>query len=165
MCSVAVLNLKVIPLEAHESLIRNELHFARDDLLNVMDFVSCKLMQTAAKFKCPMMDLSRTLNPFDPLHYGSSGTEPSMVGGQFVVDLLFKILAVWDWNDAQRASRVFYGTKEGHDIQSVGNDKAYRSSYFNVLQSRAMLNEAAIDDAEMDLLSDLFGDDKNGQNK
>ena len=155
----------MIPFEPHESLTRNELHFARDDLLNVMDFVANKLMQTAAKFKCPMIDLSRTLNPFEALHYGSSGMEPSMQSGQFLVDLLFKILAVWDWNDEQRASQIFYGTKEDHDIQSVGNDKAYRSSYFNVVQSRAMLNQAAIDETEMDLLADLFGDDKNGQNK
>ena len=45
------------------------------------------------------------------------------------------------------------------EIQSVDNVKAYRSSYFDVVQSRAMLNEAAIDENEMDLLADLFGGD------
>merc|ERR1719499_2421233 len=149
----------VIPFEPHESLTRNKLHFARDDLLNVMEFVANKLMQIAAKYKCPVIDLSRTLNPFKSTHYGSTGMEPSMESGQLIVDLIFKILAVWDWNDEERASQIFYGTKEEHEIQSVDNDKAYRSSYFNVVQSRAMLNEAAIDENEMDLLADLFGGD------
>ena len=149
----------MIPFEPHESLTRNKLHFARDDLLNVMEFVANKLMQIAAKYKCPVIDLSRTLNPFKSTHYGSTGMEPSMESGQLIVDLIFKILAVWDWNDEERASQIFYGTKEEHEIQSVDNDKAYRSSYFNVVQSRAMLNEAAIDENEMDLLADLFGGD------
>jgi len=156
----------VIPFEPHESLTRNELHFARDDLLNVMEFVATKLMQIAAKFKCPMIDLSRTLNPFKAEHYGLDGMAPSMESGQFVVDLMMKILAVWDWNDEDRASQIFYGTKSDHDIQCVDNDKAYRASYFNVVQSRALLNDAAIDETEMDLLADLFGGaDKDGHSK
>ena len=160
-----------MPFEPHQSFSKS-LHFSRDDLVSCMDFVATKMLQTAEKHKCPVIDLSRTLNPFDAAHYGQvpkqpeeqkqqQGPEemgaPSLRSGQFIVDLVIKVLSVWDWNDQQNKSQIYYGRKEEHGLQTADNDKAYRQSYFNVVQSRSMhLDEATICSKEMDLLADLF---------
>mmetsp|Transcript_26906 Transcript_26906/g.23699 ORF Transcript_26906/g.23699 Transcript_26906/m.23699 type:complete len:542 (-) Transcript_26906:64-1689(-) len=156
----------VIAYEPHESFTEKQLHFSRDDLLSCMEFVGNKIMQIGEKFKCPIIDLSRTLNPFDRDHYGSTAVEPSIISGQFIVDIIIKILSDWDWNDDKRGSKIYFGVKDKDkiqqqksnkdskhkpkskdkdkdsqliddgDIQIIDNDKSYRSKYFNVLQVR-----------------------------
>lgn len=131
-----------------------------------MEFVATKIMQIGEKYKCPIIDLSRTLDPFNRNHYGSTSIEPSQESGQFIVDLIIKILSVWDWNDTKNnvKSKIFYGIKKTdkddkktEEISTIDNDKSYRQSYFNILQARAHLLDTKTQNAkEMDLLADLF---------
>lgn len=149
-----------------------------------MEFVATKIMLIGEKFKCPIIDLSRTLNPFDRNHYGSTAIEPSIVSGQFIVDLIIKILSHWDWNDDKRESKIYFGIKDKDkiqsikdkknkdkdkqkqqliddgDIQIIDNDKSCRQKYFEVLQQRGIqLNTATHNLAEDELLADLFKED------
>jgi len=160
----------VIPYEPHESFAEEELHFSRDDLLACMEYVGGKMLLIAEKFKCPVVDLSRTFNPFNREHYAAGKViEPSYVAGQFFVDLVMKIVASWDWNDDKKTSKIYYGIKQIDGVDSneregvhvIDNDKSYRQSYFNILQSRALLlNTATQNNDEMDLLADLFQDEQ-----
>ena len=151
------LNLIIlIPNEPHESFMEKQLHFSRDDLLNCMEYIATKMMQIAEKYRCPMIDMSRTVNTFNREHYGVTAYDLSEESGQFLVDLLLKVLSVWDWNDKELKSKIFYGCKDDKDgIQEAENNKAYRSNYFNSLQSKAMMLESN----DMDLLADLFQTD------
>merc|ERR1712228_25297 len=146
----------LIPNEPHESLMEKQLHFSRDDLLTCMEYLATKMMQIGEKYQCPMIDLSQTVNTFNREHYGQSAVDLSEESGQFVVDLMLKVLSVWDWNDDKLKSKIFYGAKNDKDgIQEADNNKAYRSNYFNSLQSKAMMLESN----DMDLLADLFQTD------
>eukprot|EP01083_Nonionella_stella_P008325 23944_1 len=151
----------VLPFEPHESFTEKQLHFSRDDLLNCMQYMAHKVMQIGDKYQCPVIDLARTLNPFDRKHYGSTSNEPSLQSGKCIVDLIIKILSIWDWNDNNRKSIVYYGQKSDKiNIQTATNDKAYRNLYLKTLQARALLlNVSTQNEQEMDLLADLFADD------
>eukprot|EP01084_Bolivina_argentea_P263777 446591_1 len=150
----------IVPYEPHESFTEKQLHFSREDLYLCMEFIATKIMQIAEKYRCPIIDLSLTINPYDRNHYGETCIEPSMQSGQFIVNLIIKILSTWDWNDDKKKSKIYYGLKNdnnNNNIQCVDNDKTYRSSYFNALQSRALLlNTATQNTQEMNLLADLF---------
>merc|ERR1712130_813227 len=150
----------IIHFEPHESFTDKQVHFSRDDLLSCMDFIGTKIMQIAERYKCPIIDLSRTMNPFDKKHYGSTPTLSSMQSAQFLVDLIIKVLSVWDWKNDRKKSKIYYGLKtDDNYVQNADNDKSYRSNYFNALQSRALLNVATVNQEEEDLLADLFAMD------
>eukprot|EP01084_Bolivina_argentea_P177010 306189_1 len=94
----------VLCYEPHETFTADQLHFSRDDLLNCMDFTSTKILQIAEKYKCPIIDLSRTFNPFDRSDYGTTAIESSIKSGQYIVDIIIKILAIYDWSDDKKES-------------------------------------------------------------
>lgn len=48
------------------------------------------MKKLAVEFRLPIIDLSRTFNPYDKTHYGSTPIEPSNVSGQFIADLIAK---------------------------------------------------------------------------
>eukprot|EP01084_Bolivina_argentea_P263778 446592_1 len=149
----------IIPYEPHESLTEKQLHFSREDLLQCIEFIATKIMQIAEKYRCPIIDLSLTINPYDRNHYGETCIEPSMQSGQFIVNLIIKILSQWDWNDDKRKSKIYYGLKNDKNNynQCIDNDRQYRLGYFKALQARARkLNTATTNKEEMELLADLF---------
>jgi len=147
----------LIPNEPHESFMEKQLHFSRDDMLSCMEYIGTKLMQMGEKFHCPMIDLSQTVSHLNRLHYGETAFDLSEESGQFVVDLILKVLGVWDFNDKETKSKIFYGCKEDKEgLQIVDNNKGYRTNYFNALQSKAMMLETG----DMDLLADLFAEDE-----
>lgn len=52
-------------------------------------FVALRVLgKLAVEFRLPIIDLSRTFNPHDKTHYGSTPIEPSNVSGQFIADLI-----------------------------------------------------------------------------
>lgn len=50
--------------------------------------------QLAVEFRLPIIDLSRTFDPTDKKHYGTTPIEPSNVSGQFIADLIAKVRIV-----------------------------------------------------------------------
>lgn len=47
--------------------------------------------QLAMELRLPVIDLSRTFDPTDKRHYGSTPIEPSNTSGQFIADLIAKV--------------------------------------------------------------------------
>ena len=47
--------------------------------------------QLAMELRLPIIDLSRTFDPTDKRHYGSTPIEPSNMSGQFIADLIAKV--------------------------------------------------------------------------
>ncbi|CAM9159586.1 unnamed protein product, partial [Hapterophycus canaliculatus] len=48
-------------------------------------------IELAVEFRLPIIDLSRTFDPTDKNHYGTTPIEPSNVSGQFIADLIAKV--------------------------------------------------------------------------
>lgn len=50
------------------------------------------LTQLAVEFSLPIIDLSRTFDPNNKSHYGSTPIEPSNKSGQFIADLIAEVM-------------------------------------------------------------------------
>lgn len=72
--------------------------------------------------KLPVIDLSRTFNPLDKSHYGSTPIEPSNKSGLFIVDLIETVLR--DFNYEKDESKIYYGI--GKDIKIDLNEDNYK---------------------------------------
>ena len=57
-----------------------------------------------------MIDLTRTFDPQNRLHYGTSEIGASNLGGTFIVDLLLKVLK--EFNFGVDNSKVYFGIGE-----------------------------------------------------
>ena len=79
---------KVFPYEFHECLRDDMLLFSREDLVEVYGFVFLMVAKCAAKHGLPLIDLSRTLNPFERSHYGATAFDPSMHGAALMARLI-----------------------------------------------------------------------------
>lgn len=53
-------------------------------------FLDC-FAQLAVEFSLPIIDLSRTFDPNNKNHYGSTPIEPSNTSGQFIADLIAQV--------------------------------------------------------------------------
>ena len=129
-----------------------------------MEYTTQRILMISEQYKCPVIDLARTFNPFDRTHYGTTEIEMPCKSGQFIVDIIIKILATWDWLNDKKKSKIFYGIKKQHNgngIQTTQNNKKYRGDYFQILQNRALtLNHKHINKDEEELLKELFNDDE-----
>ena len=81
-----------------------------------------KLLIESRKRKLPVIDLSRTFNPLDISHYGSTPIEPSNKSGLFIVDLIETVLS--DFNYEKDESKVYYGI--GKDLKIEVNVDNYK---------------------------------------
>ncbi len=67
-------------------------------------------MAIAEMYSLPILDLSRTFDPFDRSHYGSTEIEPSNISGQFICDLVKFIVEDFNWEGGdKRKSKLYYG--------------------------------------------------------
>jgi hypothetical protein len=82
----------------------------------------------------PVIDLSRTFNPWDVSHYGTeeigkfnyidapwSGAEPSNISNVFICRLVEHVMKEFD--PREKVSRVFYGKTEGKQLKQIYSDK------------------------------------------
>jgi len=64
-------------------------------------------LAVAREHKLPVVDLSRTFDPKDRSHYGSTVIEPSEKSGMFIARLVKHIIDKHDW---EGESKVYYGS-------------------------------------------------------
>ena len=79
-----------------------------------MEWYAKYMFRIGENYNIPVIDLSRTMNPFDKSHYGQSPTQPSNKAGQFIVDLIVHSIANFNFESADRFAMVFYGTSYFH---------------------------------------------------
>ena len=101
------------------------------ELLKVMDYGYTGICKVAKEYKLPIIDLSRTFDPSNDDHYGSTEIEPSNLSGQFIVDLIRYVLESYDFEDGKRSSTVFYGLKGA--VESVHVEK---DNYLQFVEQR-----------------------------
>jgi hypothetical protein len=65
------------------------------------------LLDLARKYKLPVIDLSRTFNPDDNSHYGSTPIEPSNKSSKFICEHIMDVLSSFKFNEDE--SSIFYG--------------------------------------------------------
>ena len=81
----------------------------RKELLKIMEWAMTEIFGIAERYKLPVIDMSRTGNPYDEKHYSVSPIEPNEKMGMFLVDLVLRVLADFEWNAQHRMSKVYYG--------------------------------------------------------
>ncbi|CAM9130475.1 unnamed protein product [Choristocarpus tenellus] len=75
-------------------------------------------IEAANKYGLPLVDLSRTFDPNDRSHYGSTPIEPSNKSGQFIVDLVIKVLKEFKFGQ-ESGAKVYSGTGENIVVQDA----------------------------------------------
>ena len=60
----------------------------------------------ARKYSVPLIDLSRTFNPYSAKDYGSTPIEPSNLSGLYIADLVLHIIE--NFKFGSEPSKVFY---------------------------------------------------------
>ena len=107
----------------------------REQLLQIFNIGANKLFNLCNKYNLPIIDLSRTLNPFNRKHYGTTTIEPSNESGQYIVDLIKYINDNYNFNN--KKSKIYYGIKQEENgiIEQDNNDDA-RNGYLAQLLSR-----------------------------
>jgi len=68
----------------------------------------------ARKYGLPLIDLSRTLNPYDSSDYGSTPIEPSNKSGMYIAKLIDHVIENFKFGEEE--SKIFWGTAD--QIQS-----------------------------------------------
>eukprot|EP00752_Nemacystus_decipiens_P010152 g9048.t1 len=91
-------------------------------------------IELAEEFRLPIIDLSRTFNPHDKTHYGSTPIEPSNVSGQFIADLIAQVLAQFRFGEETKG-KIFSGVGKDLRVQDLGPDATRRFSYERELQA------------------------------
>ena len=93
-------------------------------------------------FGVPVIDLSRTFDPTDPTHYGTTDIEPSNKSGQFIADLVQFALEKFPFDAEQRTSRIYYGFRgRGAGIVEQENNKNGQESYSQEILGRVKGDE------------------------
>lgn len=92
-----------------------------DDIKELYRKIFPCLYKEARKRGLPVIDLSRTFNPNDFSHYGSSPIEPSNLSCDFIVNLIVKIINKFDFNKG--VSHIYYGI--GNEIKIEENTEDY----------------------------------------
>merc|ERR1719245_1057617 len=90
-----------------------------EELLKVIAFGFERICTVAEEYGLPVIDLSRTFDPSNAAHYGTTEIEPSNVSGQFIVDLIRHVVESFDFDKETRNSTVFYGLKGSINSGSV----------------------------------------------
>ena len=153
-------------MEPHNSFTDDNLFVSRDDLLSVMEYTTQQIFKLCEKYKLPIIDLARTLDPFSRSDYGKTSTGLSDKSSKYLIDLIESILCNYNFienldKNIERKSIVYYGSlTDKNGILTEINDKKLRDKYFGILQARAPPS------SDMDALFDMFmEDEKDGNNK
>jgi hypothetical protein len=113
----------------------------RDQLLQIMNIGVCNILLLAEKYGLPVIDLSRTFNPFDRSHYGSTVIEPSNKSGQFIADLVQCVFNYFPFNSKKPSSKIYHGTTTSKaGIVEQRNNKMARKTYLQEMMARAPSN-------------------------
>ena len=80
------------------------------------------LLAVAREKKLPVIDLSRTFNPKDKSHYGTTPIEPSNKSSMFIANLIMKVLEDFKFEESE--SKIDYGTDRSKITVEV-NEKNY----------------------------------------
>jgi len=154
--------------EPHEECYKEMLHFGREELLEVMEWAAVRMIGLASRYGLALVDLSRTLNPFEREHYGKKPYKPSNQSSEFIADLISYVLDNHDFKAFQDArskkefdfstlSKIYYGKKgdrNGIQVESITSQS--RMAWSKDLHAIAPGISAPSD---MDLLADLFGEE------
>jgi len=113
----------------------------REQLLQVINLGATQMFSLCAKHALPVIDLSRTFDPFDRTHYGSTSIEPSNKSGQFIADLVQFTLEDFALAADKVASKIYYGLKKSKSgITAQKNNKKARAGYLQQLLGRKPSN-------------------------
>ena len=108
----------------------------RDMLVNIMTAGFDVLLKHGIQYGLPIIDLSRTFDPWIREHYGSTNIEPSNLSGQFIADLTEFVMNDFDF-DNNTKSMVYYGIKnENKGIIKYENNQDGFKSYKNFMKNR-----------------------------
>ncbi|CAM9665955.1 unnamed protein product [Ectocarpus sp. 12 AP-2014] len=91
-------------------------------------------IELAVEFHLPIIDLSRTFNPNNKRHYGSTPIEPSNVSGQFIADLIAQVLAQFRFGE-EAGGKIFSGAGDELVVHDLAPDAAATFSYERQLQA------------------------------
>ncbi|CAM9888599.1 unnamed protein product [Ascophyllum nodosum] len=72
----------------------------------------------------PLIDLSRTFDPNNRSHYGSTPIEPSNLSGQFIADLTLKVLQEFRFGE-EASGKVFSGANKEAQVQDLAPDAGF----------------------------------------
>lgn len=85
------------------------------------------LLAVARQKKLPVIDLSRTFNPENKSHYGTTPIEPSNKSSMFIANLIIKVLG--DFKFGEDTSKIYYGSeKDKIIIDKNSEDYLYKLS-------------------------------------
>ncbi|ETO20713.1 hypothetical protein RFI_16505 [Reticulomyxa filosa] len=115
----------VLAYEPHEDCFKEMLHFGREELLDVMEWTAVRMLGLASRNGLPLMDLSRTLNPFERTHYSKTPFKPSNQSAEMIADLIAHILENYDFKALQEAKN-----KKDFDLSTLS--KIYYGIYISV---------------------------------
>ena len=113
--------------------------FAIRQFFNVMEWGFGKICDLAYKYRLPIIDLSRTFDPNNEKHFGSSPIEPSNLSGQFIADLVKYVLKIYNFEDINQESLIFYGIKQDNEWNGIiveKNTKQARKRYLSDIIAR-----------------------------
>ena len=122
----------VIIVFTYEPHIRftDQHQMTRKELLNIMQWAAMQIFTIAEVYKLPIIDLSRTCNPYNFTHYSSaSPIEPNEINGSFTAKLVLTVLSDYKW-DKDRCSKIYYGQNDdGNGIKMEENTAKNRNNY------------------------------------
>jgi len=91
----------------------------RNKLKDLMENVSKFIFKVAKTNNLPVINLSKTFNPDDKTHYGSSPIEPSNKSSMFISTLIKKVVQDFDFD--ANISKSYYKLYNKNKIQSKNN--------------------------------------------
>eukprot|EP01084_Bolivina_argentea_P215910 366666_1 len=133
------LKLNLIPILCYEPYhdFAPSYGIKREQLLQIFNIGANKIFELCQTYSLPIIDLSRTFNPFDRNDYGSTSIEPSNKSGQYIVDLIKYINQNFNFKSNKKISKIYYGIKNNKKgIIVKENNKIERDSYLQQLLDR-----------------------------
>jgi len=103
------------------------------------------LFKAAQKHSIPIIDLSRTFNPYDGSDYGTTPIEPSNKSGLYIVDLIKKV--VEDFNFGVDKAKIYTGFGPNIQIEELDDswdESKYRKSIQDHLQKSVQNKNCAL---------------------
>mmetsp|Transcript_59750 Transcript_59750/g.98643 ORF Transcript_59750/g.98643 Transcript_59750/m.98643 type:complete len:679 (+) Transcript_59750:31-2067(+) len=138
------LNVNVIAVVVYEpySDFAAGFNISRDQLLQIFELGANNIFALAEMYALPVIDLSRTFDPFDRTHYGSTSIEPSNLSGQFIVDLIHFVHEDFEFNASVKTSKIYSGLKsDAKGIHKEENTQSFRDGYKQALLARKPKND------------------------
>jgi hypothetical protein len=83
------------------------------------------IFKIARDYKLPIIDLSRTFNPDDLSHYGSTPIEPSNKSSMFICEHVDRIVSNFKFGEEE--SNIYYGIDENTKCDKNTSDYIYSS--------------------------------------